>query len=78
MAQNIFNCPLPDENGYFGEYGGAFLPPELEPIMKEIAIEYNKIRKDPEFIDELYTFINTMLADLAQFFMQKIYLKSMV
>ena len=21
----------PDANGYFGEYGGAFLPPELVP-----------------------------------------------
>jgi len=53
MASNIFDCPMPDENGYFGEYGGAFLPPELEPIMKEIALEYNKIRKEPSFKEEL-------------------------
>ena len=53
MAQNLFDCPMPDENGYFGEYGGAFLPPELEPIMKEIALEYNKIRNEQSFRDEL-------------------------
>ena len=53
MAQNLFDCPMPDENGYFGEYGGAFLPPELEEIMKEIAIEYDKISQDKSFKDEL-------------------------
>ena len=27
----------PDANGYFGEYGGAFLPPQLEPAFAEIT-----------------------------------------
>jgi len=53
MAQNIFNCPLPDEKGYFGEYGGAFIPPQLQSIMDEITVSYNEIRKDPEFLEEL-------------------------
>ncbi len=30
----MFNCPLPDEKGYFGEYGGSFIPPELQSIMR--------------------------------------------
>jgi len=53
MAQNIFNCPLPDEKGYFGEYGGAFIPPQLQTIMDEITASYMEIRKDPEFLEEL-------------------------
>jgi len=53
MAQNMFNCPLPDEKGYFGEYGGAFIPPQLQSIMDEITASYNEIRKDPEFLEEL-------------------------
>ncbi|HEY9128624.1 MAG TPA: tryptophan synthase subunit beta [Sulfurovum sp.] len=53
MAQNMFNCPLPDEKGYFGEYGGAFIPPQLQSIMDEITVSYNEIRKDPEFLEEL-------------------------
>jgi tryptophan synthase beta chain len=53
MAQNIFDCPQPDANGFFGEYGGAFLPPELEPIMQNIAEEYEAIRQNPDFIAEL-------------------------
>jgi tryptophan synthase beta chain len=47
MPKNIFNCPLPDEKGYFGEYGGSFIPPELQSIMDEITASYLEIRKDP-------------------------------
>jgi len=53
MASNIFNCPLPDDKGYFGEYGGAFIPPELLTIMEEISTSYDEIRQDPEFLEEL-------------------------
>ena len=53
MPQNIFNCLLPDEKGYFGEYGGAFIPPQLQSIMDEITASYEAIRQDPEFLEEL-------------------------
>jgi tryptophan synthase beta chain len=53
MPKNIFNCPLPDEKGYFGEYGGSFIPPELQTIMDEITASYLEIRQDPEFLAEL-------------------------
>ncbi len=53
MAQNIFDCPLPDEKGYFGEYGGSFIPPQLQTIMDEITAAYEAIRVDPEFLSEL-------------------------
>lgn len=53
MQMNTFNCPKPDAKGYFGEYGGSFLPPELQTIMDEITKAYEDIRKDPTFIDEL-------------------------
>ena len=26
---------VPSEDGYFGEYGGSFLPPELIPAFEE-------------------------------------------
>ena len=38
MPKNIFDCPLPNDEGYFGEYGGSFIPPELQTIMDEITI----------------------------------------
>ncbi|MCK5824674.1 MAG: tryptophan synthase subunit beta [Ichthyobacteriaceae bacterium] len=45
---------MPDENGFFGAYGGRFVPPMLEPIMKEIGDAYLEIKDSKEFKDELY------------------------
>ncbi|MCK5843716.1 MAG: hypothetical protein KAG97_03345, partial [Victivallales bacterium] len=43
----------PDENGYFGKFGGAYLPPQLMDHFKEISELYEKISGTNEFIDEL-------------------------
>lgn len=53
MIMNSFDSALPDEKGYFGEYGGSFIPPQLQEIMDEITKAYLEIRKDPEFVKEL-------------------------
>ena len=44
---------LPDENGFFGQFGGAFIPPQLEEPFKEITEAYNKLSKSFEFLNEL-------------------------
>jgi len=44
---------IPDASGQFGDYGGAFLPPQLEEAMKEIHAAYLKISKSADFINEL-------------------------
>ena len=47
---------LPAPDGYFGEdkkYGGAYLPPPLEPVMKAVFDAYMKIKEDPAFLSEL-------------------------
>lgn len=44
---------LPDNKGYFGEYGGSFVPEQLTAILQEIADEYEKIKDDPDFKAEL-------------------------
>lgn len=41
-----------DENGYFGSYGGAHLPPFLVEPIAEVAEAYEEARKDPAFIAE--------------------------
>jgi tryptophan synthase beta chain len=43
----------PDRDGFFGEYGGAMLPPPLVPHFKEICEAYDKISKSAEFIRDL-------------------------
>jgi tryptophan synthase beta chain len=57
MAKNTekqaLNTQQPDEKGFFGNYGGAFLPPNLVGVMKEIADSYQAIKQDNAFIEEL-------------------------
>ena len=43
----------PDENGYFGKYGGAYIPDELKAAMNEITEAYFTICKSAKFISEL-------------------------
>ena len=45
--------PMPDERGYFGEFGGQIIPPELKLIMDEIKDAYLDISKTQAFQDEL-------------------------
>lgn len=53
--KNSFNHTMPDQEGYFGEYGGSFVPSELEKIMLEINSAYEECCQDPEFKTELAT-----------------------
>lgn len=45
--------PMPNKEGYFGDYGGSFIPPNLESVLQEITLEYEKIRDDEGFKQEL-------------------------
>ena len=45
--------PMPDDKGYFGEYGGQIIPPELVVIMDEIKDAYLEISQTQAFQDEL-------------------------
>lgn len=43
----------PDENGYFGKFGGAYIPPILEEPFREIAKAYEELKNSPAFLEEL-------------------------
>ena len=44
---------LPDQRGYFGNYGGRFAPETLMPALMELEAEYAKAKHDKAFQDEL-------------------------
>lgn len=44
---------MPDVNGFFGKFGGAFIPPQLEAPFKEITEAYDKLSKSHNYISEL-------------------------
>jgi tryptophan synthase beta chain len=44
---------VPDERGYFGEFGGRFVPETLMPALDELTVAYQSAMADPEFQQEL-------------------------
>lgn len=43
----------PDDKGFFGKFGGSFIPPELQRQMDEINHAYHRICRSHDFISEL-------------------------
>lgn len=45
---------FPDVNGFFGEYGGKFVPETLMFALDELETTYNNLKDEPAFIKEFY------------------------
>lgn len=41
------------EKGYFGEFGGSFVPPELQEVLDYLAEQFERYKADPDFNAEL-------------------------
>jgi tryptophan synthase beta chain len=46
---------LPDERGYFGDYGGQFVPETLMPVLDELITAYKEAKADKAFWAEFET-----------------------
>ncbi|MBN3040386.1 MAG: tryptophan synthase subunit beta [Candidatus Omnitrophica bacterium] len=75
---------LPDKNGYFGEFGGKFIPETLSVCLEELTASYHKIKRDRGFLKEFnyllknYAHRPTILyfaANLSRLLSMKIYFK---
>lgn len=54
MTISISNKALPDQNGYFGDFGGAYnLPPELITELTKVAAVYNELKTSAKFQEDL-------------------------
>ncbi len=53
MDHQINGIALPNEEGFFGNYGGQFIPPDLKQAMDDINVAYQEIRQTAEFQNEL-------------------------
>ncbi|RTE10001.1 tryptophan synthase subunit beta [Paenibacillus whitsoniae] len=49
--------PLQQE-GYFGEFGGSFVPPELQEVLHYLSEQFYKFRDDPAFKEELRYYLS--------------------
>ncbi|MFK5881134.1 MAG: tryptophan synthase subunit beta [Sulfurospirillum sp.] len=48
----------PDDNGHFGIYGGRYVPETLMPTLLELNKEYEKLRFDKDFWEEVNYYLN--------------------
>ena len=46
-----------DERGYYGEFGGAYIPEMMYPNVKELEDNYLKILSDKQFRDEFHSLL---------------------
>ena len=53
INEKINTANMPDSKGYFGEFGGSFVPEKLKMVMDDVAAAYEKISRDPTFLEEL-------------------------
>jgi len=75
---------LPDNKGYFGEFGGKYIPETLSACLQELEAAYKKVYRDKNFKDELAYYLREFAgrptplyfaANLSKKFKMKIYLK---
>lgn len=59
MSTAVLNYQSPDSHGYYGEFGGAYIPEMLQQNVAELKEQYLKIMADPIFIQEF----DALLAD---------------
>src|SRR5438132_2560351 len=53
MADKLFGRRDPDARGYYGDYGGKFVPETLVAPVEELQQAYLQARQDPQFLAEL-------------------------
>lgn len=48
------NYNLPTADGFFGEFGGRFVPPEMERVLKQLESDFEEAVKDENFLNKVY------------------------
>ena len=42
---------LPDKDGFFGEFGGAFVPENFKSVLRKLDLEFEKNWNNKEFCE---------------------------
>jgi tryptophan synthase beta chain len=62
---------LPNEEGFFGKYGGQFVPPELKEALQDVVVAYEEAKNDPEFQKEYQTLLSDYVGRPSPLFFAK-------
>ena len=66
----------PDKSGYFGQFGGAFVPELLFPNVKELEDNYIQIIESEEFQQEYKDLLKEYVGRPSPFIWQNVYQKN--
>ncbi len=53
IYNNDYFKTYPDKDGFFGRFGGSYVPPEIQKALDEVTECYLTVGKSKEFLDEL-------------------------
>ena len=70
LAKNSYK-QLPNEKGYFGQFGGRYVSETLMPLILEVEKEYLKIKNDNKFQEELNHYLKTYVGRPSPLFFAK-------
>jgi len=62
---------LPDDKGYFGAFGGRYVSETLMPLILEVEKEYEKIKNESSFKEELNHYMETYIGRPSPLFFAK-------
>ncbi|PPR46179.1 MAG: Tryptophan synthase beta chain [Alphaproteobacteria bacterium MarineAlpha5_Bin8] len=62
---------LPDDRGYFGQFGGRYVAETLMPLVIEVENEYNKIKNDHSFNKEFEYYLEKFVGRPSPLFYAK-------
>ena len=70
MLKNTYKN-YPNEKGYFGQFGGRYVSETLMPLIMEVEKEYEKLKSDKTFINELNYYLKTYVGRPSPLFFAK-------
>ena len=70
MLKNSYK-KLPNEKGYFGQFGGRYVSETLMPLIIEVEKEYERAKNDNKFIDEFNYYLETYVGRPSPLFFAK-------
>ena len=70
MLKNTYKN-YPNEKGYFGKFGGRYVSETLMPLIMEVEKEYEKLKSDKVFINELNYYLKTYVGRPSPLFFAK-------
>ena len=46
------------QTGFFGEFGGSYVPPVVQEALDQLAAAYDRYKDDPEFLAEYHHYLS--------------------